>query len=110
MVASVFIDGQAGRTGLRIRDLLRVRRDLDVLEIDNQQRKDPAARCSNAPMSRGGAESEPDAWSSRGRRPAGVNHAGGSPDGSLLVQTHDDLFCFPIDFRQRGYGFNSLAQ
>lgn len=52
MVASVFIDGQAGRTGLRIRDLLRVRRDLDVLEIDNQQRKDPAARCSNAPMSR----------------------------------------------------------
>lgn len=44
MVASVFIDGQAGRTGLRIRDLLRVRRDLDVLEIDDQQRKDPAAR------------------------------------------------------------------
>jgi N-acetyl-gamma-glutamyl-phosphate reductase len=38
MVASVFIDGQAGTTGLRIRDLLRPRRDLEVLEIDDQQR------------------------------------------------------------------------
>ncbi len=44
MAASVFIDGQAGTTGLRIRVLLRPRRDLDVLEIDAQQRKDPAAR------------------------------------------------------------------
>ena len=44
MAASVFIDGQAGTTGLRIRDLLGPRRDLDVLEIDEHQRKDPAAR------------------------------------------------------------------
>ena len=44
MVASVFIDGQAGTTGLRIRDLLGPRRDLHVLEIGEQQRKDPAAR------------------------------------------------------------------
>ncbi len=40
----VFIDGHAGTTGLRIRDWLRRRDDLEVLAIDEAQRKDPAAR------------------------------------------------------------------
>ena len=40
----VFIDGQAGTTGLRIRDLLAGREDLELLEIDPGQRKHPRAR------------------------------------------------------------------
>jgi N-acetyl-gamma-glutamyl-phosphate reductase len=42
----VFIDGHAGTTGLRIRDWLRGRDDLEVLAIDDAQRKDPAARAA----------------------------------------------------------------
>ena len=40
----VFIDGHAGTTGLRIRDWLADRVDLELLEIDEARRKDPDAR------------------------------------------------------------------
>lgn len=41
---SVFIDGQAGTTGLRIRDYLTGRADLELLEIPPARRKDDSAR------------------------------------------------------------------
>jgi N-acetyl-gamma-glutamyl-phosphate reductase len=44
MSRKVFIDGHAGTTGLRIRDWLAGRDDLDLLEIDEARRKDPDAR------------------------------------------------------------------
>jgi N-acetyl-gamma-glutamyl-phosphate reductase len=40
----VFIDGQAGTTGLEIRDRLALREDLEVLEIDAAERKSAATR------------------------------------------------------------------
>src|SRR5262245_19979356 len=40
----VFIDGQAGTTGLEIAARLRTRRDLDLLEIDDAVRKDAVRR------------------------------------------------------------------
>jgi len=40
----IFVDGQAGTTGLRIRELLNGREDLELLEIDPAARKDAAAR------------------------------------------------------------------
>jgi N-acetyl-gamma-glutamyl-phosphate reductase len=43
-MASVFIDGQAGTTGLEIFERLSARRDLQLLEIDPQRRKDVGAR------------------------------------------------------------------
>jgi N-acetyl-gamma-glutamyl-phosphate reductase len=41
---TVFIDGQAGTIGLRIRELLSGRADLELLEIDQARRKDAGAR------------------------------------------------------------------
>ena len=43
-MTSVFIDGQAGTTGLRIRERLAPREDLTLLEIPAASRKDPEAR------------------------------------------------------------------
>ncbi len=44
MTASIFIDGEAGTTGLQIRERLAGRRDLRLLSLPDAQRKDPAAR------------------------------------------------------------------
>ena len=44
MVASVFIDGESGTTGLQIRQRLAGRTDLAVASIDAARRKDAAAR------------------------------------------------------------------
>lgn len=40
----IFIDGSAGTTGLRIADRLRDRRELEILRIEEEKRKDPIER------------------------------------------------------------------
>ena len=44
MAFSVFVDGQEGTTGLRIHEYLAGRRDVEVLRIEAERRKDPAER------------------------------------------------------------------
>lgn len=44
MTAKIFIDGQAGTTGLKIYDHLKSRRDLTLLTIPDADRKNPAAK------------------------------------------------------------------
>ena len=44
MAFTVFVDGQEGTTGLRIHEYLAQRRDVEVLRIDPERRKDTAER------------------------------------------------------------------
>jgi N-acetyl-gamma-glutamyl-phosphate reductase len=44
MKKTVFVDGQHGTTGLKIRERLGGRNDIEVIEIPEEKRKDPASR------------------------------------------------------------------
>ncbi len=43
-MTKIFIDGSAGTTGLRIRNRLEARKDIELLKLPEEQRKDVAAR------------------------------------------------------------------
>ncbi len=43
-MTKIFIDGKAGTTGLRIYDRLAQRKDIELLTLSDEERKDPAAR------------------------------------------------------------------
>jgi N-acetyl-gamma-glutamyl-phosphate reductase len=44
MAARIFIDGAAGTTGLEIRERLAERRDLELIQLSDRERKEPRAR------------------------------------------------------------------
>ena len=44
MTATIFIDGEAGTTGLQIRERLEGRSDIELLHLNDSQRKDASAR------------------------------------------------------------------
>ena len=46
MKKTVFVDGQHGTTGLKIRERLHGRKDIELIEIAEAKRKDPEARKS----------------------------------------------------------------
>jgi N-acetyl-gamma-glutamyl-phosphate reductase len=44
MKKTVFVDGQHGTTGLKIRERLSVRKDIEIIEIPEEKRKDPETK------------------------------------------------------------------
>ena len=53
MAPTIFIDGEAGTTGLQISERLSGRNDLKLLHLDDAERKVPLARIEGA-LKRGG--------------------------------------------------------